>query len=580
MDPLVLSRLVPAWREELVGASFAGLRPRADGVELVFDRAPEGTRPGRRTVLCVRFAPPLWAWTEPAPPGGADWTFRMPAGAVLQSLEVPALDRRLALDFVDGTGRPYRIHLELWPPGNVLVEETGVRLVWCARTRPASSFRPALEPDLPYAPPGAPVARDAATCPPQEFAEWLRAAPAEAGARLGRLARDFAGLPRGLLEALAPTLPRALLAEHLPNSAEVLAGEFAAWSRGTYDVTPPVRAYVWTFPSAGATLVTRALEPGGTIRFVGSYGSWSEAARELSRALPAPVDASRVTAARAAIKRLERAEVSLRTEIEEAGRAAQVRAEATALAAFLPRVPKGAARVALPDPAEPSRCLDIALDPKLKPHENVDRLFKRAGKLERVAEQAPARLAEVQTQLERARRTLEAVERGETVPAAPARGRAPRPDSATSPPLEDEKPSRDRTPTALLPRRYRTTEGWEVLIGKSNLGNDHLTHRLARPEDYWMHVHGAAGSHVVLRRGKGPNEPSKATIEEVAGWAAFYSQAKNAGTVPVTVTQKKYVSKPRKSPAGLAHVLRSKTVFARPTEPPDERRVAHDDDSP
>ena len=110
-------------------------------------------------------------------------------------------------------------------------------------------------------------------------------------------------------------------------------------------------------------------------------------------------------------------------------------------------------------------------------------------------------------------------------------------------------------------------------IGKSNQGNDHLTHRLARPEDLWMHVHGAPGSHVVLRRGKGPNEPSKATLTEVAGWAAFFSQARNAGTVPVTVTEKKYVRKPRKSPAGLAEVLRSKTVFARPTEPPDTARL-------
>ena len=132
-------------------------------------------------------------------------------------------------------------------------------------------------------------------------------------------------------------------------------------------------------------------------------------------------------------------------------------------------------------------------------------------------------------------------------------------------------------PSALEPRRFRTTEGWEVLIGKSNQGNDHLTHRLARSEDYWMHVHGAAGSHVVLRRGKGPNEPSKATLEEVAGWAAFYSQARNAGTVPVTVTQKKYVSKPRKAPAGLAHVTRSKTVFARPTEPPDSAKEENGD---
>ena len=42
-----------------------------------------------------------------------------------------------------------------------------------------------------------------------------------------------------------------------------------------------------------------------------------------------------------------------------------------------------------------------------------------------------------------------------------------------------------------------------MLIGRSNEGNDHLTLHLARPEDYWFHVHGTPGSHVVLRRGKG-----------------------------------------------------------------------------
>ena len=69
-----------------------------------------------------------------------------------------------------------------------------------------------------------------------------------------------------------------------------------------------------------------------------------------------------------------------------------------------------------------------------------------------------------------------------------------------------------------------------------NEGNDYVTHSLARPEDYWFHVHGCPGSHVVLRRGKGKNEPSKQTLEEVATWAAFYSQARSAGKVPVIWT--------------------------------------------
>ena len=74
----------------------------------------------------------------------------------------------------------------------------------------------------------------------------------------------------------------------------------------------------------------------------------------------------------------------------------------------------------------------------------------------------------------------------------------------------------------------------------------------------------------MLRRGKGKNEPSKQTLEEVAAWAAYYSQARSAGKVPVIVTRKKYVRKPRKAPAGLAVSEREKTLMVRPQEP--ERR--------
>jgi predicted ribosome quality control (RQC) complex YloA/Tae2 family protein len=126
-----------------------------------------------------------------------------------------------------------------------------------------------------------------------------------------------------------------------------------------------------------------------------------------------------------------------------------------------------------------------------------------------------------------------------------------------------------RAPSARhQPRRLRTNEGWDVLIGRTNEGNDFLTHQLARPEDYWFHVHGAPGSHVVLRRGKGKNEPSRRTLEEVASWAAYYSQARTAGKVPVIYTRKKYVRKPRKAPAGLAVCEREKSLMVRPAEPP------------
>jgi len=75
MDSIVLSQLAPAWAEDLVGANFAGVRATPAGFELVFDRAPDGARPGRRSALWVRLAPPVWAWTGPAAAGEAQGTW-------------------------------------------------------------------------------------------------------------------------------------------------------------------------------------------------------------------------------------------------------------------------------------------------------------------------------------------------------------------------------------------------------------------------------------------------------------------------------------------------------------------------
>jgi predicted ribosome quality control (RQC) complex YloA/Tae2 family protein len=127
------------------------------------------------------------------------------------------------------------------------------------------------------------------------------------------------------------------------------------------------------------------------------------------------------------------------------------------------------------------------------------------------------------------------------------------------------------TPAKFVPWRFRSSEGWDVLIGRSSEANDHLTLHMARPEDYWFHAHGCPGSHVVLRRGKGANEPSKATLEEVASWAAFHSKSRHAGKVPVIYTQKKYVRKPRGAKAGTVIVEREKMLMVRPVEPPKER---------
>jgi predicted ribosome quality control (RQC) complex YloA/Tae2 family protein len=326
-----------------------------------------------------------------------------------------------------------------------------------------------------------------------------------------------------------------------------------------------------------------------------------------SAAPPPDPAAQRRTDLRRALKRyktkLDRKLAGLQGDLDEARRAPEYRRFAEALLAYAHQVPARAAQVALPDPAAPERTLDIALDPNVTAPANAARYFKRASKAERGLREVPPRIAALERDIAALAAPLAGVLDADADKAADAElvlervlaalpvtireqihapvplprkklGLAPEPAAPARPSPTTPAPRRQGQPpipNKFVPWRFRSTEGWDVLIGRSSEANDYLTLHLARPEDYWFHAHGCPGSHVVLRRGKGANEPSKATLDEVASWAAFHSKARTAGKVPVIVTQRKYVRKPRGAKAGTVYVEREKMLMVRPVEPPRER---------
>ena len=84
----------------------------------------------------------------------------------------------------------------------------------------------------------------------------------------------------------------------------------------------------------------------------------------------------------------------------------------------------------------------------------------------------------------------------------------------------------------------------------------------------WFHARGSSGSHVVLKAGTGKGQPSKRAIEQAASLAAYYRKMKNSQTAPVAMTQRKYVRKPRRAPAGKVTLDREKLLFVEPKLPP------------
>jgi len=78
---------------------------------------------------------------------------------------------------------------------------------------------------------------------------------------------------------------------------------------------------------------------------------------------------------------------------------------------------------------------------------------------------------------------------------------------------------------ALPLRRYMTSDGYEILAGRNNIQNDQLTFHVASRRDWWFHVKGLPGTHVILKTRPNEEMPSDNAVLEAASLAAFFSKA-------------------------------------------------------
>lgn len=110
-------------------------------------------------------------------------------------------------------------------------------------------------------------------------------------------------------------------------------------------------------------------------------------------------------------------------------------------------------------------------------------------------------------------------------------------------------------------------EGWEILVGRNATANDTLSLKIGKPLDFWFHVAGMPGSHVVARHPDRPQRCPRAVRELAAGLAAFHSKGRNAKRVAVHWTTCHHVSKRRGAPAGQVVLRRFDATMAKPIDP-------------
>ena len=135
------------------------------------------------------------------------------------------------------------------------------------------------------------------------------------------------------------------------------------------------------------------------------------------------------------------------------------------------------------------------------------------------------------------------------------------------PKKSDREAKQGRTPRAPVGiRSFRSSDGFEILVGKKASDNDQLTFRVAKSRDTWMHAADYPGSHVVIRNNDRKPIPQK-TLIEAAQLAAFYSQGKKQTKAAVNYTEKKFVNKPKGAAPGLVRLASFKTILVEPTFP-------------
>lgn len=222
------------------------------------------------------------------------------------------------------------------------------------------------------------------------------------------------------------------------------------------------------------------------------------------------------------------------------------------------RLVKGAAAVVVDDLFADAAPVTLPLDPALSPQENIARHYKRYRRYEKGIPRIDEETAALNNKEARIVAALTAIERATTekeiTPHLPKAKREP-----ASVPVKKAKKG---APPQKRPvgRRFVSSEGYDIFVGKDDRENDELSVRIANGRDLWLHARDYPGSHVVVRLPKNLRDLPQATLREAAMLAIRYSKLAKAGQGEVTWCYAKDVSKPKGFPPGKVMVAGAKSI--------------------
>ena len=200
--------------------------------------------------------------------------------------------------------------------------------------------------------------------------------------------------------------------------------------------------------------------------------------------------------------------------------------------------------------------ITLLLDSAKSAHGNMDDYFKKHRKHLAAERELKPRIAQAERDLEKLQQEMSSIQQGAwtaLIPSITTTGGTRR---RSRTPIESS--DKRRGPF----RRFTSTDGLPILVGRNAKENEELTFGLAKSDDLWLHARGTPGSHVLVRLQKGTDSPPE-TLRDAATLALLYSDLKKTGRGEVIYTRRKWVKKAKGQAAGAVIVTQEKTIYVK-----------------
>lgn len=223
---------------------------------------------------------------------------------------------------------------------------------------------------------------------------------------------------------------------------------------------------------------------------------------------------------------------------------------------------KGRSTVRLQDYYDPEcREVEIKIDPLLTPQQNAAKYYKEYNKAKNAESALTVQIEKGESDL----RYLDSVLENLSLAEGERDLREIRQELTDTGYLKPQKKAAQREKRVTgKPMEFRTDAGLRVSVGKNNTQNDKLTTKLASKYDWWFHTQKIHGSHVILWTDGA--EPDEESVAQAASLAAYFSQGREGGKIPVDYTPVKYVKKPAGAKPGMVVYTTYRTLMVQPSE--------------